>query len=306
MTLDRAEAEALVLRVVKERAFDGEARPLPLEARLVELGFDSFALVTVVSGLEEAVGNGFPMTFWEERGDLRLVDLVDAVQQFGRAISPVSVPATSEALRPPPPSRLAPLRSVAAAVARQLYSTLDVVLIERDLSEGLPRFSPPPGVDLRRATLADLHAFRHLWPPVIRVRRLRQVRAWLSDGYVCLAAFERGEVVAVDWLNDADPSGGVAAVPGTCLGIDLYERHDQAGRGVGLALLSSSLEVARDEGYARQAAYVAEDNTLMRTACTRLLGFAEVGSAGRTTILGRRRWIWRQRGEYGEGAVLHL
>lgn len=306
MTLDRAEAEALVLRVVNERAFDGEARPLPLESTLTELGFDSFALVTVVSGLEEAVGSGFPMHFWEERDDLRLVDLVDAVQLFGRGITPEGPQAAEEPLRPASPSRLSPLRSIAAAAARQVYSTVDVVLIERDLSNGLPRFAPPPGVDLRRATLADLDAFRHLWPPVIRTRRLRQVRAWLDAGYVCLAAFERGEVVAVDWLNDSDPPGGVAALPGTCLGIDLYERHDQTGRGVGLALLSSSLEVAREAGYARQAAYVAEDNTLMRTACTRLLGFAEVGSAGRTTILGRRRWIWRRGDQYGEGAVLHL
>jgi acyl carrier protein len=247
MTLARADAETLVLRIVQERAFDGEARPLPLDAGLVELGFDSFALVTVVSGLEEAVGSGFPMQFWEERGDLRLVDLVDAVQLFGRRIRPEDAWA-GEPLRPPQPSRLSPLRSVAAAAVRQVYSTLDVVVIERELAGSLPRFAPPPAVSLRRATPADLGAFRRLWPPVIRTRRLRQVRAWLRDGYVCLAAFEQDEVVAVDWLNDADPVGGVAAGPGTCLGIDLFERHDQTGRGVGLALLSRSLEVAREEG----------------------------------------------------------
>ena len=306
--MTREQATLLVIRIVRERTLNGDdERELPLDATLAELGFDSLALVSVVSGLEAETGRAFPPEYWEERQTLHIADLIDAVERF----SPDVEPPTSPAANRPAPAPAAEERrerslgrAVLATIARRIFSRLDVVIVERLLLGELPRPAPPPGVVLRPATIADVDSLAALWPRALRGRKLRQFRSWLADGYTCLGAFDGEQAIAVDWLNETDDHGAVAAVEGTCLGIYLHERPDRSRQGVGLALLAYSLEVSHDAGYERQAAYVASDNTRMRVACTSLLGFSEVGSARRTTSFGRTRWTWQLRGGTGSGPVL--
>jgi acyl carrier protein/L-amino acid N-acyltransferase YncA len=312
--MNRENAASLVRATIRERAFDGEGADvpeMPLEATLAEIGFDSLSFVSVVSGLEAALGRSFPSEYWEQRRMLRVADLVDAVELLARTNG--SATATFPRFEPHPPRHaadrrgaiLSVLRASAGVFMRNTFSSIDAVILEREL-ENLPSLPAPAGVSLRRATAADQSAFSELWPRERRGRMVRQFRARLASGYTCLAAFEGGEVVAIDWLNEADPEGAVAAVPGTCLGISLHERSDQGDRGIGLALLAYSLEVCREAGYVRQAAYVSAKNLRMRTACTSLLGFREAGSARRTTKFGRMRWRWQIGATRGEGPVLEI
>jgi acyl carrier protein/GNAT superfamily N-acetyltransferase len=308
--MTREQATLLVMKIVRERAFDGdEVRELPVEATLAELGFDSLALVSVISGLEAEIGKSFPDEYWESRQALRIQDLVEAARQVPSETEHQTDGGAAKRSSPsmagtPPGRSLA--RTVLSTIARRTFSRLDVVIIERSLVDELPRPTIPAGIVLRRATMADEAALAGLWPPALRWHKLRQFRSWLAEGYTCLGAFEGERAVAVDWLNDTDTRGNVAGLEGTCLGTYLYERHDRSSQGIGLALLAYSLEVSRTAGYARQAGYVASDNTRMRLACTSLLGFSEVGSARRTTLFGRSRWSWRLGEAAGRGRIIWI
>jgi GNAT superfamily N-acetyltransferase len=287
----------LVVDTIRERVVGGEDRELPLEAPLAELGFDSFALLTVVTGLEAAVGRGFPEEYWEHRPALRIRDLVEAVERFGEPVDR----SVAE------PDRSSMLATAAARVLWRAYNRLDVVLLDRKLDDSLPTLVPPPGVVLRRATPADDGSLVELWPRSRRRGAVRRLRTWRGQGYVALGAFEDGRAVALDWLHHSDPEGAVvAADPATCLGIDLRLRRGHENRGIGLALLAYSLEVAREEGYLRQAAYVARENHPMRMACTALLGFAEIGTARRDTLFGRAHWTWIRNGLTTSASVMPL
>jgi acyl carrier protein/GNAT superfamily N-acetyltransferase len=286
------EAVRLVTATIRDRVLGGADRALPPDATLAELGFDSLGLVTVVSGLEAAVGRRFPDEYWEGRPNLRVRDLVEAVERS-------DVPTFEE----PRPSSL---HGVAARVPWRLYSRQRFALLDRSLEEGLPGPSPPPGVELRRTTAADEATLAELWPRRRRLHARRLIRRWRARGYVGLAAFEHGRALALDWLHDADPEGGVVGEAGTCLGIDLRVRRGYENRGVGVALIAYSLAVGHELGYRRQAAYVARENHSMRSACTALLGFAERGSARRTVVLGKTRWTWQRDGRAGSGPMLRL
>ena len=287
------QAVRLVLDTIRGRALGGETRDLPLDAPLSELGLDSLSLVTVVSGLEAAVGRRFPDEYWEDRPLLRVRDLVEAVERAGAA---------------PQRARRGPLAPAAVArVPWRVYSRLEVVLLERLLDEPLPEPAPPPGVNLRRANAADDASLAELWPRRRRRGARRRLRVWRGRGHVPLAAFERDRALALDWLHDTDPEAGVAASDaGTCLGIDLRVRAGHEGSGVGVALIAFSLATARELGYRRQAAYVARDNQTMRLACTALLGFTEFGYGRRTTLLGKNRWTWSRDGVSGRGNRLDV
>ena len=62
----------------------------------------------------------------------------------------------------------------------------------------------------------------------------------------------------------------VTTSPGTCFGLNLYERRESRGRGIGLALLAASLPYTRDLGFPRQATIVLERNRPMIAAATQL------------------------------------
>jgi len=197
------------------------------------------------------------------------------------------------------------VRTVIADAAAWTASGLDVVLVQRDLDR-LPQAVAPDGVSLRSVTQDDLPALTGLWPSGHGRLKTRQFRVRLARGYTCLGAFEGGRLLAIDWLNSIDFDASVEATPGTWLGIDLYERPDQTGRGVGSALLAHSLAVARTAGYRRQAAYVDARNTRMLAAAIGLLGFTSFGSAHRQKVVGRVRWRWTIDGAAGAGPVLVL
>lgn len=295
------EAVRLVLDVVSGQDPDGEARELPLQATLAEVGFDSLALVSVVTGLESVVDKSFPDELWEHRPSLRIVDLVDAVERLTEA--PQQGAAASAASPSPAAS---PLAGAARRLPWRLYSRLDAVLLARPLETDLPRPAPPPGIVLRRAVARDDPSLVELWPLRHRRAAHRRLRAWREAGYIPLAAFAGDSAVALDWLHDSDRDARVVTADGSCLGIDLRLREGLDDRGVGVALLAYGLRVARDEGYTRRAAYVDRENHRMRTACTALLGYRHVGTAYRTVLLGRTRWTWQRDGRAGTGPLLVL
>ena len=129
------------------------------------------------------------------------------------------------------------------------------------------------------------------------------LRRRMDAGMLCLAAWEDGRIVAYDLLG---PTGAedVATSPGTCFGLNLYERRESRGRGIGLALLAASLPYARELGFSRQATIVLERNRPMIAAATQMLGFAVAGRAERSELLGRVRWSWQRHGSTCSGPRL--
>ena len=85
------------------------------------------------------------------------------------------------------------------------------------------------------------------------------LRRRMDAGILCLAAWEGGRIVAYDLLGP-DGAEDVTTSPGTCFGLNLYERRESRGRGIGLGLLAASLPYTRDLGFARQATIVLERN----------------------------------------------
>ena len=109
----------------------------------------------------------------------------------------------------------------------------------------------------------------------------------MESGVICLAAWEGDRIVAYDLLG---PTGAddVTASNGTCIGLNLHERCEARGRGIGLALLAASLPYTRELGFTRQATIVLERNRPMIAAATQILGFAVTGRAERLELAGPR------------------
>ena len=309
--MTRDEAERLVVATMRERVFGGGEHDFTWDNTLGELGLDSLAVVLLVSGLESAIGEMFPVEFWEGRSTIAIVDFVDEVERLARERSGrhVATPVVDvvKSARPRLGHRgpVAQLRRQVGVIVRWVFSRLDAVLVERELVD-IPEPTPPSGVNLRRATAADESALAGLWGPGRQHVKTVQFRTRLATGYTCVAAFYEGRIVAMDWLNERDPLGHVAALPGTCLGVDMHRRGDQGGRDVGRSLLTYSLQVARESGYRRKAAYVEVGNVRMLAATIGVLGYASFGTARRTTVLGRVRWSWAVRGVEGRSTTLVL
>ncbi len=192
----------------------------------------------------------------------------------------------------------------AARAVRWCRASFDAVLFEHVLTD-LPEPDVIEGVTLRLASAADEPALAGLWAPYRQAAKVAEFRQRFADGCMCFAAFREDRIDAITWAGQRDSYGRVEARPESLVGIDLYRREGEGGRGIGRALLSYSSIVARDAGYTRKVAYVEQSNAPM-LATMRPLGYVKIGTAKRRTTLGRTRWSWKIGDETGRASWLTL
>jgi GNAT superfamily N-acetyltransferase len=181
-----------------------------------------------------------------------------------------------------------------------------VAILLHDLAVPPVRPAPPAGVTIDvLGAGGDVSAFAGVWPAAQAGRLGRRLQRRLDAGATCLVAREDALIVGYILLapqGDEETRTG----PGTCFALDLYERRDVRGRGIGLALLAASVETCRRLGFERQAGVVLGRNRPMIAASTQLLGFAVAGRAERREVLGLRRWRWKLCGSRGSGSLLRV
>jgi GNAT superfamily N-acetyltransferase/acyl carrier protein len=322
--VERVVAE--VTRVVREATGVGDARELPREEPLGALGLDSLALVNVVSAVEARYGRELPDTLWDGRRGISIASLAEAVAAAGGdpavpggTSAPPSAP--SQGLSEQPgvsrgervfmqlEGRGAGGRAAAGALHRAailahwVRARQPCLVLARDLAGVLPVIPLPAGITVAPYDGASAEPLAGIWPATQSARMHAHLRCRMHAGILCLAAWESGRIVAYDLLG---PSGAedVTTSPGTCFGLNLYERREARGRGIGLALLAASLRYTRELGFARQATIVLARNRPMIAAATQLLGFTVCGSAERSELLGRVRWSWQRHGSTCSGPRL--
>jgi GNAT superfamily N-acetyltransferase len=177
------------------------------------------------------------------------------------------------------------------------------VILARDLAGDLPDVPLPAGVTVAPYDGASEEPLAGIWTGTEAARMREHLRRRMDGGMLCLAAWEGGRIVGYDLLG---PHGAedVTTSPGTCFGLNLHERREARGRGIGLGLLGASLAYTRELGFSRQATIVLERNRPMIAAATPLLGFAVAGRAERSEVLGRVRWSWQRHGSTCSGPRL--
>jgi GNAT superfamily N-acetyltransferase len=116
------------------------------------------------------------------------------------------------------------------------------------------------------------------------------------------------KIVGIDWQNgtgEYEPILGldVKMKPGSCLGYDLNEHPDFRGKGVGMALLSHSLEEARRAKFVRQFTIVYASNAKMLSAAVQIFGFDVVGEIVTTRWFGRMQCRWELGDRKGHGQI---
>ena len=313
---------AEVTRIVREATGVGAGRELPPEERLGALGFDSLALVKVVAAVEARYGRELPDTLWDGRRGISIAGLAEAVAAAGGDPAvPGGAPAPAAGPHEQPGVsrgervflRLEARGATGRAAAGVLHRTAILahwararqpcVVLSRDLTAELPEIALPAGVTVAAYDGASDEPLDGIWPGTQAARMRTHLRRRMDAGILCLAAWESGRIVAYDLLGPAGAED-VTTSPGTCFGLNLYERRESRGRGIGLALLAASLSYTRELGFARQATIVLERNRPMIAAATQLLGFTVCGRAERSELLGRVRWSWQRHGSTCSGPRL--
>jgi GNAT superfamily N-acetyltransferase/acyl carrier protein len=315
------EVLAEVARIVVRATGIDAGRALSPEEPLAALGLDSLALVNAVAAVETAYACELPDALWEDRGGISIASIAGALGETSahEVRAPGVVPAPTAGEQPGISrmerifSRLerhgVPGRVVAGSLhsgmiaAHWARSSQPCLLLARDLAADLPDIPPPAGVTIAPYDGASDEPLAGIWTTTQAARMRAHLRRRMESGIICLAAWEDGRIVAYDLIG---PTGSedVTASNGTCLGLNLYERREARGRGIGLALLAASLPYTRELGFTRQATIVLERNRPMIAAATQILGFSVTGHAERTELVGRVRWSWRRHGSVCQGPRL--
>jgi len=159
-------------------------------------------------------------------------------------------------------------------------------------------------MDIRRATMADAEAMRQIYNLEVTgstatldlvPRSAEEQGAWMvahSGVYPVVVAEEGGEVVGFASLSPYRPRPGYA----TAVEDSIYVAADHRGKGIGRALLSEAVEMARTHGFHSIVARVSatqQASVALHQAC----GFDFVGV---------EREIGRKFGRWIDVAILQL
>lgn len=319
--MSREAVEQEIVRIVREELLLGSERPIQLDAALGDLGvgLDSLGLVNLLAAVEDLFGLDLPDDIWTARGPLSVDDLVDIV-----ATTPTTAASSSPAERTAPVlhGRMERLEfalarrgavgraawtavRLAAPVKRFLFTRTRHILLERRLDD-VASVARPPGIDLRLYRPGDEGDISGLWAPVHARRSRLVVERSLSRGAIALVAVQGNRVVAFDLISATGDDEVDVTRPDGCYGFFLTEARDVRGRGIGLALVAYSFNVARERGFRVQLTHVWEGNTAMLAAATQLLGFRPIGTSRRMRIAGLTRWSWQVEGKRRSGRRLLL
>jgi acyl carrier protein/GNAT superfamily N-acetyltransferase len=313
----REAAQEEILRIVREELLFGSERPIPLDAPLGDLGvgLDSLALVKLLTAVETNFGVDIPDDVWTARGPLSVATLADLVAEAPRREGAAAQPSLVRGRMERAEQALAEgglIRRAAWATVRVLaplkqfaFGHMRTFVLERELEEvGASAVEAPPGITLRPYAAED--DLSGLWPSFAERHGHRFLRRSLEEGQIALVAAEGRRIVALDLLSATGEDEVRVESPQTCFGYWLTEAPAARGRGIGLALVAYSVQVARERGFRTQLTWVADDNTAMLAAATQLLGFRSIGTATRLRVLGLTLWSWDLRGGRGRGRRLVL
>jgi GNAT superfamily N-acetyltransferase/acyl carrier protein len=311
---------AEVTRIVREATGLGTARELAPEEPLGKLGLDSLAIVNVVAAVEARYARELPDALWDDRRGISIATLASAIAESGGDLAVLQGAPVASVTEQPGVSRIERLflqlegsgpggRAAAGALHRTVISAhwlralQRCVILARDLDGELPEVPLPGGITIAPYDGVSDRPLAGIWTSTQAGRMRAHLRRRMQAGILCLAAWEGERIVAYDLLG---PEGAedVTTSPGTCFGLNLYERRESRGRGIGLALLAASLPYTRDLGFTRQATIVLDRNRPMIAAATQLLGFAVCGRAERSELLGRVHWSWQRHGSTCSGPRL--
>ena len=322
--MTRDEAAQYVVATLRRTVWLGNPdRTASLERPLGSdgVGLDSLGIVEFLSELEGSLNIHFPDEFWS-RGPRTLGDVVDFVAASRRVVPtrPASrVPAHGAARTSEATAALHEqgfwrgaawiVTRVAERYGRMLYVRQRQLLLERDLTASLPhvpRAALP--LEFRAAQPGDGPALlaSGFWPPsrADYWLRLFAARFTAGTGYRSFVALHQGQIVGIDWVSGKSADTALIGLrvemrPGSCVGENLMEHRAYRHQGIGLALLTYSLEQSRGMGYARQVTLVSAWNHRMLVTAVQLLGFRQAGELVTTWRLGHPRTAWRFDGPQG-------
>jgi len=291
------------------------------------LGLDSLGVVEFLSELESSLHIHFPDEFWS-RGPRTLGDIVEFI---AAARSQVRLePEHARTVATPPTSEVQEAiheqgfwrglgwvaQRIQERYGRVLYARQRQLLLERDLTAGSIRVAAAAlPLEFRAARPEDVPALEAsaFWSRSRADYWLRLFRERYAAGSHCFVALHQGQIVGIDWVSGKNADTAliglqVAMRPGTCVGENLMEHRAYRHQGIGMALLTYSLEQSRVMGYARQVTLVSAWNHRMLVTAVQLLGFQVTGELVTTWRLGRPRTAWRvdgpNGGVNGEGGTL--
>ena len=291
------------------------------------LGLDSLGVVEFLSELESSLHIHFPDEFWS-RGPRTLGDIVEFI---AAARSQVRLePEHARTVAAPPTSEVQEaiheqgfwrglgwvVQRIQERYGRVLYARQRQLLLERDLTAGAIRVAAAAlPLEFRAARPADVPALAAsaFWSRSRTDYWLRLFQERYAAGSHCFVALHQGQIVGIDWVSGKKADTAliglqVAMRPGTCVGENLMEHRAYRHQGIGMALLTYSLEQSRVMGYARQVTLVSAWNHRMLVTAVQLLGFQVTGELVTTWRLGRPRTAWRvdgpNGGVNGEGGTL--
>ena len=169
------------------------------------------------------------------------------------------------------------LHEVWLAVAERYFYRLArwgrVLVIVQRLDE-LREVPPPPGIIIRRATKADL-------PALVETMSRREVERfgdYVARGRMCFVAWEGERPIGYAWnadrfSSDMNVTAGPLALPPTATYLwNVYVVPRQRSHGVGAALASARLSMARDLGFTEGWTMIAPDNHASLRAIAKTAG----------------------------------
>ena len=202
-----------------------------------------------------------------------------------------------------------PKVSFAVRIIRKIRHEERFHILQRDLGAGdFPRHTTIVPIHIHMASADDTDRLAHLFPESSRQQKMAVYRERTQKDVIAFVASSGDTIVGIDWLSgvgDYEPDLGLHVImkAGSCFGFDLNEHPSYRGKGVGMALLSHSLEHARKIGYARQFTIVHDTNTKMLGAAVQIFGFEVVGEIVTTRWFGKVQSRWRLRDREGRGTI---
>lgn len=333
MTRDYLEKE--VVSMLRRVALGGSDREIRISDPLGEfgLGLDSLALIGFITALENRFGIEIPETFWVERGQLSLNDLVDLVSE---SIDDAALPTPAKEIEPvkaDPTVRESTLRGKlrAAVMHRGLFPALywaltklfgkcSRVFYHRErfyilsfdlINQSIPTIPTPPGARAAEVRPDDLNSVNGLWNATDAPEKRRLFRQRLKDGYTGYATWLDGKIVGLCWVThdgDYEPGTGlhIRLRKHSSYGLDLNEHPDYPGQGIGLSTVAYSLRQSQSRGLKYQYSVVHSGNERMLRASIQLLGLKKIGEIATTRSPFGTRSVYRVNDKPDDNRVLML
>lgn len=322
--MDQKSIENEIVTMLRKCALLQAEHDVPLSMPLgrLGLGLDSLAMIQLVMAVENRFEIEISEKIWVDVAQLTVNKLVELI-----LCNQATVPIPQEEVVLPPrlletsvKARLARIvqdEGVFQGVAWVGYKALRRVtkhiyrkhlsfILAFDLSsQQIPETQASIALEFRNATASDSIALNEVWNPHERHKKTALFKQRITTpGFQTLVAVHHNQIVGVDWISsigDVEDFLGliVKMREGSCYGLDLNEKLEFRGKGVGLALLCYSLIVTKRLGFHTQYTLVDQNNEKMLSAAIHLLGFRKVGEIHTHLIAGRPSSVWYVNGKSG-------